>query len=231
MIHRSSEVVSKIEKEVLSGKLNPGERLPSEEKLCEQFGVSRTVIREAIQQLRGRGMLRTLKGSGSYIADPSLTSLSSALETYSVLTEDGSFLQLIDFRILVETECARLAAQHAGEKDLSDIAQFMKDMENSVGNRKQFSKEDIAFHLAIAKASRNSIYLTVLCGLEKRCIEYATTNRGDEDWYGSVNSTHKEIYDAIASGQPDEAASAMRQHLLLSRRHYIDIGGEQPLDS
>lgn len=231
MIHRSSEVVSKIEKEVLSGKLNPGERLPSEEKLCEQFGVSRTVIREAIQQLRGRGMLRTLKGSGSYIADPSLNSLSSALETYSVLTKEDSFLQLIDFRILVETECARLAAQHAGQRDLEEISQLMDDMKKSVGNREQFSQEDIAFHSTIAKASRNNIYLTVLCGLEKRCIEYAYTNRGDEDWYGSVIATHKDVYDAIAAGKADEAASAMRQHLLLSRRHYIDIGGEQLLDS
>jgi GntR family transcriptional repressor for pyruvate dehydrogenase complex len=230
MIHRSCEVVAQIEQDVLGGRLNPGERLPSEEKLCEQFGVSRTVIREAIQQLRGRGMLRTLKGSGSYIADPNLGALSSALETYSVLSEDDSFLQLIDFRILIETECARLAAQYAGERDLTEINENLDAMTASKGDREHFSKADIAFHLSIAKASRNSIYLTVLTGLERRCIEYASTNRGDGDWYANVISTHQKIYHAIADGQQDAAAQAMRRHLLHSRRHYIDLEIEKPIE-
>ena len=81
MAHRSTEIVSDLEREIMDGILTPGERLPSEEKLCNRFEVSRTVIREAIQQLRGRGLIRTLKGSGSYIADSSLETLAGAIET------------------------------------------------------------------------------------------------------------------------------------------------------
>ena len=224
MPHRSAEVVRELEKEILNGHLVPGERLPSEEKLCERFGASRTVIREAIQQLRGRGLLRTLKGSGSYIADPSLDSLAAALEAYSVLTPEDSFLQLIDFRILLETECARLAAHDAGEKALGEIEEHLQAMEAARGNREQFSLADIAFHLAIANASRNVIYATILRGLEKRCIDYANTNRGDDSWYDRVVDTHREILTAISDGDAEKAARSMRSHLLLSRRHYIDLG-------
>lgn len=231
MVHRSSEVVAEIEREVLDGKLYPGQRLPSEEKLSEQFGVSRTVIREAIQQLRGRGLLRTLKGSGSYIANPDLTALASALETYSVLTEDHFFIQLIDFRILLETECAHLAAQHAGEHALTEILTHLDEMKLSKGDCDLFSKADIAFHLSIAKASGNAIYLTVLSGLEKRCIEYATTNRSEGAWYEQIVHTHQEIYDAIVDGHQEAAAQAMRRHLLHSRRHYIDLETQSAIEN
>ena len=111
-MQRSAKIIRLIESEILEGKMPVGQRLDSEEKLCERFGVSRTVIREAIQQLRGRGLLRTLKGSGTYIAESNLDTLANAVEAYSALAEDLDFLELIDFRIMIETECARLAAIH-----------------------------------------------------------------------------------------------------------------------
>ncbi|MFT7444695.1 MAG: GntR family transcriptional repressor for pyruvate dehydrogenase complex, partial [Granulosicoccus sp.] len=212
-----------LEEEIMSGKLIRGERLPSEEKLCARFDASRTVVREAIQQLRGRGLLRTLKGSGSYIADPSLENLAGAVETYSVLTGDDSYLELMDFRIILETECARLAAIHAGEKMITIMQRAIDKMEDSRGDRKRFSEADIAFHLAIAAGSKHNLFATVLSALEKRSIEYANVNRGDGEWYQNVISTHKEIFDAIAEGRSEEAAIAMKRHLILSRRHYVDL--------
>ncbi|MGJ8697175.1 MAG: FadR/GntR family transcriptional regulator [Verrucomicrobiaceae bacterium] len=223
MVHRSSEIVQALENEIMDGKLQPGQRLPSEEKLCDRFSVSRTVIREAIQQLRGRGLIRTLKGSGSFIADPSLDTLAGAIETYTVLTSTDSYLELMDFRILLETECARLAAANAGERMIETMELAQTKMEACRGDVARFSAADIAFHLAIAAASKNNLYATVLSGLEKSSIEYANTNRGDSRWYDSVIQTHDEILTAIKDGTPDKAAAAMKRHLLLSRRHYVDL--------
>jgi GntR family transcriptional repressor for pyruvate dehydrogenase complex len=223
MAQRSSNIIKALELEIMEGKLTPGERLPSEEKLCTRFDASRTVIREAIQQLRGRGLLRTLKGSGSYIADPSLETLAGAVETYSVLTNDDSYLELMDFRILLETECARLAAIHSGETIIEIMQKAIDKMEDSRGDRKRFSEADIAFHLAIAAGSKHNLYATVLSALEKRSIEYANVNRGDSEWYQNVITTHQEIFDAISGGQSEEAAAAMKRHLILSRRHYVDL--------
>lgn len=224
MSQRSAGIIEEIEAEILSGKILPGERLLSEEKLCERFGASRTVIREAIQQLRGRGLLRTTKGSGSYIADPSLDSLTTAMEAYASLVVEAGFMELIDFRILIETECARLAAVHAGEAVLKELRTILTTMEKVRGARAKFSKADIAFHLAIARGSGNRIYAGVLGAVEKRCIDYAQTNRGDSDWYSGVIDAHRDILDAIASGLPDRAADAMRRHLISSKRHFVDLG-------
>jgi len=223
MQRRSVQIASELEQEILAGKLPPGERLPSEEKLCERFSVSRTVIREAIQQLRGRGLLRTLKGSGTYIADSSLESLGSAVENYSVLAEESDFLELIDFRILIETECARLAALNAGEHVIRELERILDTMDKVRGMRSKFSKADIAFHMVIARGSGNSIYATLLGALEQRCIEYAQVNRGDGDWYTPVIDTHRTILEAIEAGLPDKAAEAMRRHLISSRRHFVDV--------
>ena len=172
MAQRSSNIIKALEQEIMNGKLTTGERLPSEEKLCDRFGASRTVIREAIQQLRGRGLLRTLKGSGSYIANPSLETLAGAIETYSVLTTDDAYLQLMDLRILLETECAHLASLHSSEKYIAIMKKAIDKMQNSCGDRKRFSEADIAFHLAIAAGSKHSLYATVLSALEKRSIEF-----------------------------------------------------------
>lgn len=223
MSQRSSTIVNALESEIMDGSLTPGERLPSEEKLCARFEANRTVIREAIQQLRGRGMLRTLKGSGSYIADPSLETLASAIGTYSVLTHTDSYLEIIDFRILLETECARLAAINAGERIIEMMRMAHEKMEKSRGDTKRFGEADIAFHLAIAAGSKHNLYATVLSALEKRSIEFAHLNRGDSLWYDNVIATHWEIFNAISDGDADKSATAMKRHLILSRRHYVDL--------
>jgi GntR family transcriptional regulator, transcriptional repressor for pyruvate dehydrogenase complex len=217
---RSAQTAAQLAREILEGKTPPGERLPSEEKLCERFQVSRTVIREAIQQLRGRGLIRTLKGSGSYIADSSLDSLGAAVMSYTALAEESDFLELIDFRILIEAECARLAAINATPGFDAELRRILVKMEKLRGTREPFSKADIAFHLAIARGSRNGIYAALLGALESRCIEFAQVNRGDGDWYEPVIETHRHILEAIERRDPPGAAEAMRQHLLGSRSQF-----------
>jgi DNA-binding FadR family transcriptional regulator len=219
----SAAIAGTLEKEILAGTLPSGERLPSEEKLCARFEASRTVIREAIQQLRGRGLLRTLKGSGTYIADPSLDALGSAIETYSALVGKPDFLELIDFRILVESECARLATHRGSARQITAIRKAIDRMIAAKGDLDAFSQADIAFHLAIAKASANRLYDTMLTALEKRCIEFAQSNRGDHDWFDEVIDFHREVLAAIESGNAQDAAAAMRRHLLHSRRQFIDV--------
>ncbi len=222
-MQRSAKIIRLIESEILNGKMPVGQRLESEEKLCERFGVSRTVIREAIQQLRGRGLLRSIKGSGTFIAQSNLDTLANAMEAYSVLAEDMDFLELIDFRILIETECARLAAMRAGEGVIRELRLVMDAMRQSKSDRDEFSRLDIAFHLAIARGSGNRIYATVLRALEKKCIDYARKNRGDSDWYPSITNAHQMILDAIENGKADQAAEAMHRHLLYSRRLFVDL--------
>jgi len=223
---RSTTVISHIEKDVLAGNLVPGERLPSEEQLCERFQASRTVIREAIQQLKGRGILRTTKGSGSYIAEPCLTTLGSAVAAYSALALEADFLELMDFRILIETECARLAARNARPPILRDLEETLSEMTEACGDKDAFGELDIKFHLVIARASQNRMYAALLAALEARCIAYAQGNRGNDAWYTQVLRTHQEILHAISDGAPDRAAAAMQSHLISSRDHFVKLEPE-----
>lgn len=215
--------MEQIEREVLAGNLAPGERLPSEERLCERFGASRTVIREAIQQLKGRGLLRTTKGSGSYIADPSLTTLGSAVAAYTVLALEADFVELIDFRILIETECARLAAGRLDGSARKDLDRILQQMAQACGSKDTFGELDIAFHLRIAHASQSRMYATLLAALEARCIDYAQTNRGSDVWYVEVIQAHQEILDALIDADAERAATAMRAHLVTSRQQFIAL--------
>lgn len=103
----------------------------------------------------------------------------------------------MDFRILLETECTRLASLHPCEKIITIMQKAIDKMKNSCGDRKRFSEDDIAFHLAIAAGSKHKLYATVVSGLEKRSIEYANINRGNTEWYQNVINTHQDIFDAL----------------------------------
>ena len=222
MKHRSAEVVALIEGEMLRGLMPPGVRLPSEEKLCEHFKASRTVIREALQQLRGRGLLRTIKGSGTYVADVSLEPLGQAMHSYTTLAFEADFTELIGLRILLETECARLAARQPAPSLITRLRSIVKTMAKHTSSPDEFSAADIDFHLAIAESSGNRIYATVLNSLHGRCIQYAQANRSSKANYLRTVEAHRNIVDAIESGDPDLAAAAMHAHLQASRRHFAD---------
>ena len=222
MKHRSAEVVALIEGEMLRGLMPPGVRLPSEEKLCGHFKASRTVIREALQQLRGRGLLRTIKGSGTYVADVSLEPLGQAMHAYTTLAFEADFTELIGFRILLETECARLAAGRAGPELVANLRSIVATMAERIDRPEEFSAADIDFHLAIAAASGNRIYATVLHSLQARCIQYAQANRDTGSGHLRTVEAHRNIVEAVESGDPDLAAAAMNAHLQASRRHFAD---------
>lgn len=211
-----------IEGEMLRGLMPPGVRLPSEEKLCEHFKASRTVIREALQQLRGRGLIHTIKGSGTYVADVSLEPIGQAMHAYTTLAFEADFTELIGFRILLETECARLAARRGDGRLIPKLRAILVRMSKHLARPIAFSAADIEFHLAIAEASGNRIYATVLNSLQGRCIQYARANRGSTENHNRTVDAHRNIVDAIESGDADLAAAAMHAHLQASRRHFAD---------
>jgi DNA-binding FadR family transcriptional regulator len=222
MSHLSNEISQTLEEAILRGDFAPGERLPSEEKLGARFSASRTVIREAIHQLRGRGLVQTLKGSGTRIAQPDLQMFTRAMETFSVLNRGRSYLELIDLRILLEVECARLAAIHATPEMIALMQRALDKMNTSHGDRKRLGEADIAFHLTIAAASRNRLYASILTSLKKRSVEYASFFSEEGTDYREMITIHQGIFEAISKGQPENSARQMETHLIRSRENYLD---------
>jgi len=221
--HRSEAIISELERRIQSGGLSAGDRLPSEELLCSEFRASRTVVRDALQALKARGLLQSRRGSGTYVANPARNrgSVRDSLGWYAILRRDGTaFLEMMDLRILVETHCAGILA--SGNLSLARVAGKLETMRKNRENLVRFADADIAFHLAIVQSSGHSLFLevaqAVLPVLGKSFARLTYTDFSPVD---RVLAEHTAIFEALTARDPAAAESAMRSHLELSRRNLL----------
>lgn len=159
------DIVERLEQMILEGVFPPGSRLPAERALAEQFGISRPSLREALKKLTARELITSRQGGGTYVAesvgqwlkDP----LVSLYEAYPEAQKD-----LLEFRHMLETACARYAAQRATILDRERLTSAFSVIEacylNDSSTRKQEAEADAAFHLAVAEASHNTMLLQVM---------------------------------------------------------------------
>lgn len=228
---RSFGIIQTLEKQIQESILQAGDCLPSEKTIGAQFGVSRTVVRDALQALKSRGVLESRRGSGTYVAKLGHTSVRDSLSWYAALQKDGPrFLEMMDLRILVETHCARLLA--ASKLPLHEVKKHLMTMERSNLKLKQFADADIAFHLAIVKASGHSLFYevayAVLPALGKNFARHTLI---DPKVAQEVLADHQHIFSALEKGQPIQAESRLRAHLLRSRDNLkLILSKGSPLD-
>ncbi|MBM6545102.1 FadR family transcriptional regulator [Janibacter sp. YIM B02568] len=217
-------VVTGLKEQILSGRLAPGAKLPSEAELIDEFAVSRTVVREAVTRLRAEGLVETFQGRGSFVlAVPEPSPF--AAEAASIRTHDD-VLAMVDFRIGIESEAAALAAHNRSATDESAIraagAEFTRaGAEGGVA-------ADFAFHRAVAQASGNRYFRDLVESLGPTMIMLARTRLGDSYSMSDaahvqrVAREHEAIADAVLAGDADGARAAMRVHLGSTRRR---LGG------
>ena len=149
------KVIRHIQSLIASGRLLPGDRLPAERKLSSEVGVSRAQVRSALERLEFYGVIKTFPQSGSVLAEHSpsvmINQISNMLEV-----ESFDFYSLVTVRILLETEAIRLCALNRTEEDMSALNDALADFEAHVDTDLRDEK-DLAFHIAIAKASHNPV--------------------------------------------------------------------------
>ncbi|MBC2931774.1 FadR/GntR family transcriptional regulator [Nocardioides sp. zg-1228] len=216
----SASVVAGLKDKILAGDLAPGAKLPSETELSDEYGVSRTVVREAVTRLRAEGLVETQQGRGSFVlAVPEASSFS--VES-SAIRSQADVLAMLDFRIGVESEAAGLAALHHTAADVAAIEQAMAGFTRAghVGA----VEADFAFHLAIARATGNRFYADLLGSLGPMMIMLPRTRLAEP--YSMTDATHVErvrrehdnVAAAVLAGDVDTARAAMRLHLGNTRR-------------
>jgi GntR family transcriptional repressor for pyruvate dehydrogenase complex len=218
----SSTMIRSLEGSILRGVLKPGDKLPSETELEQEFGISRTVVREGLQAIKSRGMLESRRGSGTYVSAPSRELIGNSLSLYATLQRNGIYyLELMDLRILVETEAARLLASRGGP--LTAIAGQLRVMERNLTHPTRFADADIDFHLEIIKASGHSLFFTVAKGLlNAPSLSFSrSTHELDPGRSARVLVEHRAIYAALKKHDSKAAASAMLSHLRRSRKNLI----------
>ena len=207
------KIIRQIRELITSGQLNPGDKLPPERKLAEKLGVGRSNVRDAIKKLEFYGILKTLPQSGTIVAGMGITALEGLISDVLKM-ENSDFVSLVETRVLLETEAAKLAAVRRTEEDIQNIKSALAAYNDKIVEKKQAVEEDLLFHLKIAEASKNSVLKSLMLIITPDIInnfiklDICKNNRP----YQALEE-HEIILKHIINKEPEEAAAAMRNHL------------------
>lgn len=199
-----------LEQAIEVGRYRPGDRLPSERELSDQFGVSRPVVREAIIVLELRGLVQRRHGAGVYVAPKASLQLSPPDEA------DGPF-EVTEARRLLEGEVAALAASTASDQQIAELEAILARIGDMRSDQPTRERADRAFHVALARATGNDVLVGLIETLwDKRyqsplCVYFFS--RAREAGIQPPADEHRLVLDAIRARDPDAARRAMRDHL------------------
>ncbi|WP_299258243.1 FadR/GntR family transcriptional regulator [uncultured Kushneria sp.] len=219
----AERIANALTRAIHTGELHAGQRLPTEAALGERHEVSRSVVREAISMLRNAGLVVSRRGSGSFVADEPRVSLVQALPGESL----ASALHLLELRRALEGEAAFHAATRCSRAQLRRLRNAMVDIDEAVDAGESGVEQDMAFHRAIAEASNNEYFITVLDFYNRflhQAISLTRRNEARRDTFvAEVISEHDAILEAIARGDGNAARQAAWWHMDQARRRLSDI--------
>lgn len=222
----SDRLALRLSELIESGKLAPGERLPTELQLASVHGVSRTVVREAVHQLKSRALVASRQGSGVYVVPrPHHQPL---VFDPSVLESVDAVVHVVEVRRVLEGEIAALAAERATRAQVATIRRALKAIDTAVAKGGDGVAEDLAFHHAIGEATGNPQFKLLLGFLEQYLREAMRITRGNEarrqDFMEEVQHEHGAIVAAIAAGDPAAARRHALQHIARGRQRLAEGG-------
>lgn len=198
--------------------LEYGDKLPSERIMSEKFDVKRNHIREAIRKLEFYGVLKSRSQSGTILAI-GLTGFNGIVNEIISLGAP-SFNELVETRISLELKTVSLAAQRRTDHDLEQIKNALDDFCVKIQAGNEYLEEDLLFHLAIAKASKNSTMVSLMLLLIPPILKsYERDEVCDGDQVSSEIKKHEDVYLAIASQNADLAVKMMNEHFFKLKKH------------
>lgn len=218
-------VVGKVLELIVSGTWKPGYRLPPERELSEAFGVSRTVVREAVKALEARGVLESTTGSGVSVRRADVNIVSQSLQTYMQLANRDDFeIRLNEVRRVLEVEMVALAAARKTPEQLANLQQICRQMRRGGNTAKQMAELDFRLHVTLAEATQNELFKVLLAPLINQLHDHIILTW--EDFPRPVEQVfdqHEAIVAAVENGDADAARQAMMNHLMFSRQVLEDI--------
>jgi DNA-binding FadR family transcriptional regulator len=214
-------IVRQMVRGLARGRFRPGERLPKEDELATSFGVSRTVVREAMRVLAAMGLVEVRQGSGTRIASYERWHLLDAMLLFELMQSGRHadlVLELTELRRVFEGEAAALAAVRRSTTDLSRLEQLCAAMTPALGDAERFTSLDVAFHEGVLEAAHNRLLREALRPLTSVLYSArALTNRhyiaSHREGARASLAGHRRIQQRIAQGRPDAARRAMIAHI------------------
>ncbi|WP_026621514.1 GntR family transcriptional regulator, transcriptional repressor for pyruvate dehydrogenase complex (plasmid) [Ensifer sp. WSM1721] len=216
-------VVAQLTGRIDSGVYLPGEKIPSSAQLCEEFGVSRTVIREALTSLRVAGRVISRQGDGVYVTERDSKALNFEI---SRIEDIRSAMEILELRLGVEMQSVALAAARRTPEALADIARAFDYLDNVESDDAEVeARADFEFHLAIARATRNPHFPQFLQAVFSEIsfdlvMKHRQSARTHQTYLKKINKEHAAIFAAITQGDVKSAKSALAAHLEESLNRY-----------
>jgi GntR family transcriptional regulator, transcriptional repressor for pyruvate dehydrogenase complex len=220
----STKVAEALRGKLTGGEIRPGAQLPTETSLTREYGVSHTVIREALAALAADGLVEARQGAGVFAA-PHLSSAFGALAA-EMGSRVSTALNVLEVRLAIEVESAALAAARRSPSQEAAIQEAFFEFERLLRVGEPTGPADFAFHRAVAAATGNPFYVEILDALGKRAIPcdvtspWSTELTQNAEYQAGLQREHLAILTAISAGDSAAARAAMRQHLGSSLERY-----------
>ncbi|RYZ05187.1 MAG: FadR family transcriptional regulator, partial [Comamonadaceae bacterium] len=200
----SDRLAARLAAQIASGMLRPGDRLPTEQQLAATHGVSRTVVREAVHQLKSKSLVQSRQGSGVFVAAPPVHH--PLVFDPRVLDSVQSVVHVVEVRRVLEGEIAALAAERATRAQIAALRRALASIDAAAAAGLDGVAEDLAFHRVIGEATGNPQFRLLLGFLEQYLREGMRITRGNEarriDFMTAVQTEHRAIFEAIAARDP-----------------------------
>jgi len=216
----NEEVFQQLKELLIGGTWKQGEKLPGENDLAEQFGVSRITIRQALQRLASLGLIETRVGKGSFVCNPQLGNVMEQLSPL-VFLDENAIWQANEFREMLDTWSAKLAASRAKESDIDSLKKNNAAMVDCSKKKdwENFAKLDLEFHIMIGEITGNQLIsktYQILYSVIRTSVYQMVERMGF-----LALDYHLQLIEAIASHNPEEAERIAREHVE-NNRHYIE---------
>ncbi|GFM61990.1 GntR family transcriptional regulator [Pseudomonas cichorii] len=214
----TQQLVAEFSRKIREGEIKSGEKLPTEQVIIRETGVSRTVVREAMSRLQAEGLVETRHGIGTFVVDASRPRDFQIPEAVSGSPPDAA--AIIELRLSLEPESAALAAQRRTPEQLEAIRKALDELHRCDQNETDTTQADFEFHRCIVQCTANSFFTDVMTQLGNSILPRARVGFGNVSSLQLMDDPQiqqreqEQIYSAIAHQDRDAARAAMRLHLI-----------------
>lgn len=209
---------------ILTRGLRPGSSLPSERELGEQYGVSRTVVREAVRALSAKGVVVSRAGRGLMVAAVGAEEVSASLQLYLHGREEMPYTQVHEVRSVLEIQIAGLAAERGTDEEIAELEQLCEEMKRAGSDIEFQARTDVEFHRTLARMTHNELYLILLDSIGAILLEIRRATFVKREEMEQAYSPHRQIADRVKAHDAAGAREAMRKHLNEALKEWEALG-------
>jgi len=221
----SDYVVEDIMQKIKNERFEPGEKLPSEKTLSEEFEISRASTREALQKLEVLGLIDIKHGKGSYVSNSPYLKPIQEIVASKLLTADVGVEELLETRLYIEQGTVRLAARNADDSALDDLSVLLEEMDQVVEEEdvEEFSRLDMEFHLMLGRISGNTLMKRMLRTIRNLMRDQQERVNRLDGVLDVSQKQHREIFEAVREKDPELAQQYMTEHLRQIKRKFASL--------